>query len=342
MLQSRKHVFMRAQIWNFHLACQRKGPRPHCSPAPKCRAIKVISQRTSLFGFGLFDGHGLGSQVADLAASSLLPFVARQRDILRVNPRHRKKLTRTRSQALREDHQRQDSSPLLSQRWRVEAEEMLGLSFTQCQDEAQILYGNERLGSTATVALVQKDSLYATKWNISVAWVGDSRCMVQEPGDAPARALTTDHHLTLRREHARCSTIAAREAENFEAGQRRTHLWHGRLMNESTGVHTEVTRAIGDGLASPALHADSLDVVHTVVADGSTLVICSDGVWGVLNETQVGDIVRQFRDPHKASFVISSTAQQVRELEGRAQDDISAVVVHLDACLRQPLRGTSF
>jgi len=219
---------------------------------------------------------------------------------------------------------------------------MLGLSFTQCQDEAQIMYGNERLGSTATVALVQKYNFYTTRWNISVAWLGDSRCMVQEPNDAPARALTSDHHLALPREYSRCSAIAAREAVNFEVGQRRTHLWHGRLMNESTGVHTEVTRALGDGLASPALHPDSLDVVHTVVADGSTLIICSDGVWGVLNETQVGEIVRQFRDPHKASFVICCTAQQVRELEGRAADDISAVVVHLGACLRQPLRGTSF
>jgi len=73
---------------------------------------KEYPSEPPFFGFGLFDGHGLGPQVADLVATSLVPFVARQRDNHRVHPRHRKVRTRRKSHALRGARQQRDSSSL--------------------------------------------------------------------------------------------------------------------------------------------------------------------------------------------------------------------------------------
>jgi serine/threonine protein phosphatase PrpC len=214
-------------------------------------------------------------------------------------------------------------------------------------------YRGTRMGSTATALLLQRRSNPSPsssgggksgggEWAVACAWVGDPRAVAVGPNGRVLQVLTYDHRLDNDAEKARCLEVAAAEGavHGRLQGARRTvvaqrisaatgQLGPWAVLNETTGVSTTVTRALGDSLAASAVIATP-DVTHAVVPCGSRLVVCSDGVWDVLTEAQVARLIQSVRDPARAARRVARAAKQTRLYSGFSADDISATVINLD------------
>jgi serine/threonine protein phosphatase PrpC len=145
------------------------------------------------------------------------------------------------------------------------------------------------MGTTCTAVLLDGQQLIT-------AHVGDTRALLIGGG---VKQLTTDHTAV-----GRLIAIGALTPEEAVDHPLRSHLYR------SIGQNAEVT----------------VDVTTTTIHDESHLVICSDGLWGLVPDTEIADIVTE-----------SATAQiAARHLIARANllgghDNISVVVVTLPA-----------
>lgn len=79
-------------------------------------------------------------------------------------------------------------------------------------------FDDTRVGSTATVVLLTRRGSEASAppaaadtWDVTCAWVGDTRAVLVGPGGLLTEALTEDHRLQLPREQARVDAVAALE-----------------------------------------------------------------------------------------------------------------------------------
>jgi type VI secretion system protein ImpM len=131
------------------------------------------------------------------------------------------------------------------------------------------------------VALV----IRGTHWAIS--WAGDSRAYLYRSGTLTQ--LTRDH------------TVAAEE----DAGT-------GTVPTETTG---EITRAVGgDDLLE-------LDQASDLLMDGDRFLLCSDGLYGALAETQIAEYLR-LDAPEEASRALIEAARAAG-----ARDNVTAVII---------------
>ncbi|WP_322489025.1 PP2C family serine/threonine-protein phosphatase [Chloroflexus sp.] len=152
--------------------------------------------------------------------------------------------------------------------------------------EAQAL-GSD-MGTTCTAALVIGHGLY-------VAHVGDSRCYVYEPGGL--RQLTTDHSTVGR-------LIALGQLDPDEA---REHPLRNQLY-----------RTIGQ---QPQV---AVDFVYHQLNNCSHIVLCSDGLWSMVDEKTMERALQHSPWPHDVCRELIALAN----LAG-GDDNISAVVVSL-------------
>ncbi|MEE8314555.1 MAG: protein phosphatase 2C domain-containing protein [Myxococcota bacterium] len=134
---------------------------------------------------------------------------------------------------------------------------------------------NARLRGMGTTAVAALFSPCGRTW---VGWIGDSRAYLHRAGCL--ELLTADHSLVA--EWIRGGILSGDEGEN-----------HPR--------RNELTRAIGFG--------DDVepDVVELDVEPGDILLLCSDGLWGVVSEEQIGCTVGSL-DPAAAARVLVETA----------------------------------
>ncbi len=128
------------------------------------------------------------------------------------------------------------------------------------------------MGTTA-VAL-----LFSPPCKVWIGWIGDSRAYLARAGSV--RLLTRDHSLVA--DWIRGGILSADEAES-----------HPR--------RNELTRAIGS-----AEHAEA-DVIALEVQPGDTLMLCSDGLWGSVEEEKIGDILASM-DPAPAARALVDAA----------------------------------
>ncbi len=117
------------------------------------------------------------------------------------------------------------------------------------------------MGTTATIAGVVGDTLY-------IAQVGDSRAYLVRGGEA--RQLTKDQSLMQRLIEA--GEISAEEAE---VSERRN------IILQALGPEAVI----------------KVDVTHQDVRRGDTLVLCSDGLSGVVRDQEIARTVRDEADP---------------------------------------------
>ncbi len=142
-------------------------------------------------------------------------------------------------------------------------------------------------GSTLTCGMVLGDRLF-------VGHVGDSRAYLLRVGQ-PARQLTKDHSLVSRL---------------MEMGQ---------LTEEEAAVHPQrnvVYRAIGQG---PTLE---VDVLTYALEPGDRLLLCSDGLWGLVAEAEIWRLIQEAASPQQ-------TCAQLVEAANAAggNDNITVVLV---------------
>lgn len=146
--------------------------------------------------------------------------------------------------------------------------------------------GND-MGTTCTAVLLHGNQLVT-------AHVGDSRALLIGSG---IKQLTTDHSAV-----GRLIAIGALTAEEAREHPLRNQLY----------------RSIGQQ------HDVSVDVATTKLADESHLVLCSDGLWGLVPEPEIIDIVTEAPTPHMAARHLIARANLLG-----GHDNISAVVVTL-------------
>ncbi len=153
--------------------------------------------------------------------------------------------------------------------------------------EAQRL-GAGRMGSTLTAAGIQGNQLY-------LAHVGDSRAYLVR--NKCARCLTCDH--TTVGELVRMRVISPEKV--------RTHA-HRSILTKGVGLSLFVRP----------------DLEHYTLQEDDTLILCSDGVWSVIEDDEFAQIAAATPDVETLSRRFVETA-----LERETDDNASVVTVHV-------------
>ena len=153
-------------------------------------------------------------------------------------------------------------------------------------DSAQLL-GTD-MGTTCTAALLVGNGLY-------IAHVGDSRAYLLEPGGL--RQLTADH-----------STVGRLiQLGQLDPSEAREHPLRNQLYR-TVGQQPQVM----------------VDFVYQLVGQSSQLLLCSDGLWGLIDEPMLEQALARSPWPQDACNELIALAN----LAG-GDDNISAVVVAL-------------
>ena len=144
------------------------------------------------------------------------------------------------------------------------------------------------LGATVTAAMIVGDVL-------SVAHVGDSRCYLLS-GDS-FEQLTEDHSLVQR-------MINTGSLSRSEA---RIHPYRN-VIYRSIGADDQI----------------EIDIIRRKLSSGDVVMLCSDGLNGMLSDDQIRDIMMVNSDPH-------STAKELVVAANAAggEDNTSVVVVRM-------------
>ena len=142
-------------------------------------------------------------------------------------------------------------------------------------------------GSTLTCAMVLGDRLF-------MGHVGDSRAYLLRAGQ-PARLLTKDHSLVNRL---------------MEMGQ---------LTEEEAAVHPQrnvLYRAIGQGATL------EIDVFTYALEPEDRLLLCSDGLWGAVDEAEMWRLIQDAPTPQQACAQLVAAANAAG-----GHDNISVVLI---------------
>ncbi|MBA4370723.1 MAG: protein phosphatase [Coriobacteriaceae bacterium] len=149
--------------------------------------------------------------------------------------------------------------------------------------------GREGMGTTLTAAMVE--GTY-----IAIAHVGDSRAYLLSGGKL--ERLTQDHSMV---------------ADMIRAGQL-TEAEARRHPNRSV-----ITRALGSDMN---MLADAYEVEATT---GDRLLLCSDGLHGMLTDTEIARILGSYSDPSVAARALVDAA-----IDAGGQDNITVIVVDIE------------
>lgn len=150
---------------------------------------------------------------------------------------------------------------------------------------------NPESGTTLTAALVVGDRLY-------LAHVGDSRAYMIRNEVSQPELLTLDHSFVQRLQDT------------------------GQITVQEAAVHPQrniLYRAIGQG--------DKLEVdtFSRPLPKPGCLLLCSDGLWGMVDQQQIHRLVVAAPTPQQACNELVQAA-----LEAGAPDNVSVVVVHVE------------
>jgi protein phosphatase len=164
--------------------------------------------------------------------------------------------------------------------------EVLSEAMEAAHTTVQAEYPNA--GTTATCAVMRGELAY-------IAHIGDSRAYLITDGQM--ERLTRDHTLV----------------------QRLVEL--GELTEEEAEVHPQknvLYRSIGQG------ESFEIDAATRRLPPSSRLLICSDGLWGVLGEERMAEIIGACDEPQEACDRLIMAAN-----ESGGPDNISAIVVKM-------------
>lgn len=148
--------------------------------------------------------------------------------------------------------------------------------------------GRTGMGTTMTAAIIEET-------RVVLAQVGDSRAYLLR--DSTLTRLTQDHSMV---------------ADMIRGGQ---------LTEAEARVHPHrsvITRALG---TDPDMTSDTFEVDGE---PGDRLLLCSDGLTGMLTDDRIAQILGGYRDPSTAGHALIDAAN-----ESGGQDNISVVIVDL-------------
>lgn len=160
--------------------------------------------------------------------------------------------------------------------------------------------GRQGMGTTVTAAMIEGTRLV-------LAQVGDSRAYLLHQG--VLQQLTRDHSLM---------------ADMIDAGE---------ITPEEAKFHPQrsvITRALG---ASPYTRPDLYDMD---VSSGDRLLLCSDGLSGMVEDSDIENTLRIIEDPQRCANRLVSQA-----IRNGGQDNVTAIVVDILGGPASSLRGLS-
>ena len=159
--------------------------------------------------------------------------------------------------------------------------------------------GRSGMGTTMTAAVLRGERL-------AIAQVGDSRAYLLHQGQM--QQLTRDHSLM---------------ADMIEAGE---------ITPEEARVHPKrsiITRALG---SDPSMQPDLYELD---VCTGDRLLLCSDGLTGMLEDNEIETILMRTRDPQRCASILVNEA-----IAAGGQDNITVVVVDVEGNEEQRVKKT--
>lgn len=144
-------------------------------------------------------------------------------------------------------------------------------------------------GSTLTSLLVLDKT-------VTIAHIGDSRAYHFERGNT-AQVLTTDHSLVKRLEDL------------------------GQLTPDEAAIHPQrnvLYRALGQ------VEQVNPDVISISLPTDGYLVVCSDGLWGVVADQDISNIIQSIPNPQQASQLLIDAANAAG-----GPDNISVIIIRI-------------
>lgn len=157
--------------------------------------------------------------------------------------------------------------------------------------------GKEGMGTTCTAAMLEGEKMV-------VAQVGDSRAYLLHNG--VLQQITRDHSVVA-------DLVESGEISPAEA---RTHQWR-----------SYITRALG---LDPYMQADLYEIN---VAAGDRLMLCSDGLYSMVSDEGISEILQTVANPQEAADVLVDEA-----LAGGGNDNITVIVVDVTGYSPQKTR----
>ena len=161
-------------------------------------------------------------------------------------------------------------------------------------------YGRPGMGTTCTAAMLEGEDLV-------IAQVGDSRAYLLHDGEL--QQLTRDHSVVA-------DLVEAGEITKEEA---RTHQWR-----------SYITRALG---LEPNTKPDLYEIE---VAESDRLMLCSDGLYSVVEDSTIQRIMREVPDPQRCADALVDAA-----LKGGGIDNVTVVVVNIAGDRARRVRKTA-
>jgi len=182
-------------------------------------------------------------------------------------------------------------------------------------------------GSTALICLLNKDN--NGDLMMSVAWVGDSRAVLSSAGNAVA--MTEDHKATREDEKARIRKAGGSVDRNGRVdGTLAVSRSFGDLylkgpeLESLADMHDDVKdfKMLSEGhvIAVPEM------VQRKLIHADEFLVMASDGLWDVLENQDVVNIVREQLNQHHDCDIATKSLVKIARENGAA-DNISVVVI---------------
>ena len=144
-------------------------------------------------------------------------------------------------------------------------------------------------GSTLTSLLVLDKT-------VTIAHIGDSRAYLFDHANT-AHVLTTDHSLVKRLEDL------------------------GQITPDEAAIHPQrnvLYRALGQ------VEQVNADIISTLLPREGYLVVCSDGLWGVVSDQEISSIIHSTPNPQQASLLLIDAANAAG-----GPDNISVIIIKI-------------
>jgi protein phosphatase PTC1 len=184
-------------------------------------------------------------------------------------------------------------------------EDTLRRAFVECDEQiAKEVEGSEGCGSTAGVVLVRKE---AGRRVLHVANCGDVRATLCR-GNVGVR-LSVDHKADTAEERARVEAAG------------------GQVIGRRVQGVLAVARALGDHALKRFVTGEPFVATVELQAGDSHLVLACDGLWDVMSDQDVCDVIRDM--PEDTSCLSIAKQLIAKAIALRTSDNVSVVVAKL-------------
>lgn len=188
-------------------------------------------------------------------------------------------------------------------------------------------------GSTCSLAMISTPTPTpfwhpSTPLTLATAHVGDTRVLLCATESGAAVPLTCEHHPGAPAEAARLRRYAGAFTtdsfgeERFAAGLANTRAF-GDIKSKRMGVSAE----------------PDIRLLHLKPGEGSFLVLCSDGVNGILSDQEIVDVAKEARTPEEAAKAVVALSEELAVGEKGDADNATCIVVRLGGWERRSEGG---